>query len=79
MTIFFTTHYMDEASKNAHKVSIIDHGKIVASGTPESLMQETATANLEDAFIKLTGQNIRDEGAGALDSLRQGARAWGRR
>jgi ABC-2 type transport system ATP-binding protein len=79
MTIFFTTHYMDEASKNAHKVAVIDHGKIVASGTPESLMQETATSNLEDAFIKLTGQNIRDEGAGALDSLRQGARAWGRR
>jgi ABC-2 type transport system ATP-binding protein len=79
MTIFFTTHYMDEASKNAHQVSIIDHGKIVASGTPTSLMKDTGTANLEEAFIKLTGKNIRDEGAGALDALRQGARVWGRR
>jgi ABC-2 type transport system ATP-binding protein len=70
---------MDEASKNAHTVSVIDHGKIIASGTPASLMQSTNTANLEDAFIKLTGKNIRDEGAGALDSLRRGAKAWGRR
>ncbi|MFH0804344.1 MAG: ATP-binding cassette domain-containing protein [Candidatus Zambryskibacteria bacterium] len=79
MTIFFTTHYMDEAAKNAGKVAIIDHGKIIISGTPQSLMQTTGTSNLEDAFIKLTGQNIRDEGAGALDALRQGAKAWGRR
>jgi len=80
MTIFFTTHYMDEASKNAHQVAIIDHGKIVASGTPEALIKNTATANLEDAFIKLTGSKIRDEGAGALDTLRQGAKMWrGRR
>jgi ABC-2 type transport system ATP-binding protein len=79
MTIFFTTHYMDEASKNAHQVAIIDHGEIVASGTPESLMKDTNTANLEDAFIKLTGKKIRDEGAGALDALRQGSKVWGRR
>jgi ABC-2 type transport system ATP-binding protein len=79
MTIFFTTHYMDEASKNAHQVAIIDHGKIVASGTPQSLIATTGTTNLEDAFIKLTGQKIRDEGAGALDSLRRGAKVWGRR
>ena len=70
---------MDEAAKNAHNVAIIDHGKIIISSTPESLIKETATSNLEDAFIKLTGKTIRDEGAGALDSLRQGARAWGRR
>jgi ABC-2 type transport system ATP-binding protein len=79
MTIFFTTHYMDEAAKNAHQVAIIDHGKIVASGTPESLIVDTNTENLEDAFIKLTVKNIRDEGAGALDHLRQGAKVWGRR
>jgi ABC-2 type transport system ATP-binding protein len=78
MTIFFTTHYMDEASKNANRVAVIDHGKIIISGTPQSLMKTTGTENLEDAFIKLTGKNIRDEGAGALDALRQGAKAWGR-
>ncbi len=36
-TIFLTTHYMDEAEILADRLAIIDHGKIVAEGTPESL------------------------------------------
>ena len=32
-TIFFTTHYMEEAERIAHKIAMIDHGKIIASGT----------------------------------------------
>jgi ABC-2 type transport system ATP-binding protein len=36
ITIFLTTHYMDEA-ENCDRIAIIDHGKIVASGTPEAL------------------------------------------
>ncbi len=79
MTIFFTTHYMEEASRMASRVAIIDHGKIVTEGKPAELIAQTGTTNLEDAFIKLTGHQIRDEGANALDSLRQGARAWGRK
>ncbi len=37
ITIFLTTHYMDEAELLADRISIIDHGKIIAEGTPESL------------------------------------------
>ncbi|MFZ7137078.1 MAG: ATP-binding cassette domain-containing protein [archaeon] len=37
VTIFLTTHYMDEADQNSDTVCIIDHGKIMANGTPESL------------------------------------------
>src|SRR5215831_2244900 len=37
-TIFLTTHYMDEAEYLADTVSIIDHGKIIASGTPNELI-----------------------------------------
>jgi ABC-2 type transport system ATP-binding protein len=36
ITIFLTTHYMDEA-ENCDRIAIIDHGKIVAMGTPEAL------------------------------------------
>ena len=79
MTIFFTTHYMEEAAKNANQVAIIDHGKIITKGTPEELIAKTNTANLEDAFISLTGKTMRDEGKGELDGLRQGAKVWGRR
>lgn len=37
VTIFLTTHYMDEADKLCDRIAIIDHGKIVAMGTPEEL------------------------------------------
>jgi len=37
-TVFLTTHYMDEAEFLADTVSIIDHGKIIASGTPGQLI-----------------------------------------
>ena len=62
-TIFFTTHYMDEAEKVAKQVAVIDHGKIVAQGTSLQLKEETGAETLEEAFIALTGREIRQEEA----------------
>ena len=62
-TIFFTTHYMDEAEKIAQKIAIIDHGKIVAEGTVSELMEKTNSKSLEEAFIALSGHQIREEDA----------------
>ncbi len=70
ITIFFTTHYMEEASKIAKRIAIIDHGKIIATGTSEELQIKTETSSLEEAFLKLTGNVIREEGANATDKLR---------
>ena len=70
ITVFFTTHYMEEASKIAQRIAIIDHGKIIAIGTSEELQNKTETSSLEDAFLKLTGNVIRDEEASATDRLR---------
>jgi len=79
LTIFFTTHYMDEVERTAQSVAIIDHGKLVAHDTVEGLKKRAGgSASLEDAFIKLTGHGMREEEAGAVDQLRQMARAWGR-
>jgi ABC-2 type transport system ATP-binding protein len=78
MTIFFTTHYIDEAEKSATNIAIIDHGKIITQGPPKKLMKETKTRSLEDAFLKLTGKNIRDEDAKGIDNLRIANRAWRR-
>lgn len=79
MTVFFTTHYMDEASKMAERIAIIDAGKIIDVNTPEQIVAKAGTSNLEEAFIKLTGHQIRDEGAGTLDAFRRMARVWGGR
>ena len=37
LTILLTTHYLEEADRLANQVAIVDHGRIVASGTPEEL------------------------------------------
>jgi ABC-2 type transport system ATP-binding protein len=70
ITIFFTTHYMEEASRIAKRIAIIDQGKIIATGTSQELQTQTGTSSLEDAFLKLTGNVIRDEEASATDKLR---------
>lgn len=79
ITVFLTTHYMEEADKVARRVAVIDHGTIVATGTPEELKKQTNAATLEGAFLHLTGHAIREEAASAADAMRQHARAWGRR
>ena len=79
MTVFFTTHYMDEAERVADEIAVIDRGKIVARGTPASLKESTKTATLEEAFIALTGHAIRDEEASPQDRMRTMSRVWGRR
>jgi ABC-2 type transport system ATP-binding protein len=76
VTVFLTTHYMDEAERVAHRVGVIDHGKLVAQGTPKAIKEQTGTESLEDAFLKLTGSTIRDESAGSADQMRQFARMW---
>ena len=76
VTVFLTTHYMDEAERVAHRIAIIDHGKIVAQGTPTELKTQTQTESLEDAFLALTGSTIRDEKAGSADQMRQFAKMW---
>jgi ABC-2 type transport system ATP-binding protein len=76
VTVFLTTHYMDEADRVAHRIGVIDHGKLVAQGTPKEIKQQTKTESLEEAFLALTGSTIRDESAGAADQMRQFAKMW---
>ncbi len=77
-TVFFTTHYMEEAERIAQRIAIIDHGKIISIGTAEELKKQTNTASLEDAFLALTGSTIREETVSAVDRLRMRRRARGR-
>lgn len=70
MTIFFTTHYMEEAEQVADIIAIMDHGKIIAQGTSHELQKKTNTNSLEEAFLKLTGSAIREEEAGSVEKMR---------
>jgi ABC-2 type transport system ATP-binding protein len=79
MTVFLTTHYLEEAEKIANRIAIIDHGKIVAIGSSEELQKSTDTMSLEEAFLKITGREIREEKASSVENLRARRKLWERR
>jgi len=70
MTVFFTTHNMEEAEKNADRLAIIDQGKIISQGTATELKNQTQTTSLEDAFLKITGKKIREENISNADRFK---------
>jgi ABC-2 type transport system ATP-binding protein len=76
VTVFFTTHAMEEAERVADRVTVIDHGRIVAEGAAATLKRETESGTLEEAFIALTGRHIREEEADPADRMRLMRRAW---
>lgn len=78
ITVFFSTHYMEEAERMASQIAVIDYGKIIAEGSAEKLKEQTGTASLEEAFLKLTGKQIREESASVIDQLRTKRRLWKR-
>ena len=61
ITVFLTTHYMEEADRLSDRVAIIDHGSIVALDTPSNLKAKQGNpegASLEDVFVNLTGRDF---------------------
>jgi ABC-2 type transport system ATP-binding protein len=59
MTIFLTTHYLEEVERVAHRLAIIDHGILIAEGTADEIKERTQSVTLDEAFIKLTGEALR--------------------
>ena len=72
-TIVVTTHYMEEAERLCDRVAIVDHGHVIALGSPSHLIESIdmshlpppeprkTSATLEDVFVSLTGRTLRDE------------------
>ena len=61
LTVFLTTHYMEEADRLCNRVAIIDKGRITALDTPAILKSQHVQGNdatLEDVFIALTGKEL---------------------
>lgn len=61
ITVFLTTHYMEEADRLSDRVAIIDRGRIVALDTPANLKSTQGSpdqVSLEDVFVNLTGRDF---------------------
>jgi sodium transport system ATP-binding protein len=54
--VLFSTHIMQEVAALCDRIVIIAHGRVVAQGTAESLREQAGETNLEDAFVKLIGE-----------------------
>lgn len=55
-TIILTTHYMDEAYMLCDEIAIMDHGKIIAQGTPKTLLAET----FNDVILQLPSSEVKN-------------------
>lgn len=53
--VLYSTHYMEEAENICDECIMINHGKIIATGTPEEIKRKTKTSNLREAFFALIG------------------------
>ena len=60
-TILLTTHDMAEAERLCARIGFLAHGKLIAEGTTHALKEEARAATMDDAFIKLTGEELFDE------------------
>ena len=53
-TVLLTTQYLEEADRLADRVAVIDHGTVVAEGTPAELKADTGKGTLDEVFLELT-------------------------
>jgi ABC-2 type transport system ATP-binding protein len=53
-TVLLTTQYLEEADRLAERVAVIDHGTVVAEGTPAELKADTGKGTLDEVFLELT-------------------------
>jgi ABC-2 type transport system ATP-binding protein len=60
-TVMLTTHYMDEAQRLCDRVAIIDHGQVIALGTPRELIHQLGSENIVD-FQLADGATTVDDG-----------------
>jgi len=53
ITIILTTHYMEEAEALSDRIGIMKDGRLLTTGTPRELMEQTGASRFEDAFIAI--------------------------
>src|SRR6202044_2559940 len=68
-TILLTTHYMDEAERLCDRVAIMDHGKVIALGTPRELIASIGVEHIVE-FSGGSGGALDAAALGRLDGVR---------
>jgi ABC-2 type transport system ATP-binding protein len=76
-TVMLTTHYMDEAERLCDRVAVVDHGQIIAAGTPAQLIAQLGGEQLIDFSLAEGTEPFREEELSRLPSTRS-ARCDGR-
>ena len=61
VTIFLTSHYMDEVLKFCSKVLIIKNGAEVVQGAPDYVVKESGKSDLEEAYLYFTGEDENED------------------
>ncbi len=64
-TIVLTTHYMDEAERLSDRVAIVDHGRVIALGTPAELIRSLGAEHVVEFAV---GDGAESAGRAALDA-----------
>ncbi|HWC77867.1 MAG TPA: ABC transporter ATP-binding protein, partial [Blastocatellia bacterium] len=72
-TVILTTHYMEEAARLCDRVAIMDHGRIIALGTPTALIDSLGADQIVEFSVE---GELREEGLRKLPGVR-GVRARG--
>jgi ABC-2 type transport system ATP-binding protein len=67
-TVFLTTHYLDEADQLCDRVAIVDHGQVIAEGTPAELKKRSAGGTITIALDRAPGADDSEGDAGATDT-----------
>jgi ABC-2 type transport system ATP-binding protein len=72
-TIVLTTHYIEEAEKLCDRVAIVDHGKVIATGTPRELKGRSAnTTRIEVRLAKPASNGVLKNLDGVVDARQLG-------
>jgi ABC-2 type transport system ATP-binding protein len=69
-TVMITTHYMDEAERLCDRVAVVDHGRVIALGTPAKLIAQLGGENIVSFSLDKAAQPIDEAELGRLPSVR---------
>lgn len=69
-TVLLTTHYLEEAEELCDHIAFIDHGSLVAQGTPAELRDRFGVARLEDAYLEVVGRTELSRNGASIGGVR---------